>query len=89
MFNVVVPESNPLSQYEKLTFKDLKDQRFSSLSDNFMIGRLLLDRTGASVMSRISFCITMIYKYFFIVYKKIIRFVCCRLNIMKWEKVRD
>ncbi|EPI22890.1 LysR family transcriptional regulator [Enterococcus faecalis] len=42
---VVVPESNPLSQYEKLTFKDLKDQRFSSLSDNFMIGRLLLDRT--------------------------------------------
>lgn len=42
---VVAPESNPLSQYEKLTFKDLKDQRFSSLSDNFMIGRLLLDRT--------------------------------------------
>ena len=42
---VVVPESNPLSQYEKLTFKDLKDQRFSLLSDNFMIGRLLLDRT--------------------------------------------
>ena len=42
---VVEPESNPLSQYEKLTFKDLKDQRFSSLSDNFMIGRLLLDRT--------------------------------------------
>lgn len=42
---VVVPESNPLSQHEKLTFKDLKDQRFSSLSDNFMIGRLLLDRT--------------------------------------------
>ncbi|MGC2933424.1 LysR family transcriptional regulator, partial [Enterococcus faecalis] len=33
------------SQYEKLTFKDLKDQRFSSLSDNFKIGRLLLDRT--------------------------------------------
>ena len=23
----------------------MKDQRFSSLSDNFMIGRLLLDRT--------------------------------------------
>ena len=66
---VVVPESNPLSQYEKLTFKDLKDQRFSSLSDNFMIGRLLLDRTRSFGYEPNIICITMIYKYFFIVYK--------------------
>lgn len=41
---VVVPENNPLAQYDELTFKELKGQRFSSLSDNFMIGRLLEDR---------------------------------------------
>ncbi|MGO2083306.1 LysR family transcriptional regulator [Vagococcus sp.] len=42
--HVVVPNSNPLSQAEELTFKDLKGQRFSSLSTNFMIGRALIDR---------------------------------------------
>lgn len=41
---VVLPETNPLSKKSELTFKDLKEQRFSSLSTNFMIGRLLLDR---------------------------------------------
>lgn len=83
---VVVPESNPLSQYEKLTFKDLKDQRFSSLSDNFMIGRLLLDRTRSfgyepNIILHNDDLQVLLYSL-----QKIIRFVCCRLNIMKWEK---
>lgn len=42
--HVVVPESNPLSKRNMLTFRDLKDQRFSSLTTNFMLGRLLIDR---------------------------------------------
>lgn len=42
--HVVIPEDNPLSTRSELTFKDLKGQRFSSLSTNFMIGRLLVDR---------------------------------------------
>ena len=44
---VVVPESNPLSEKDVLTFKDLKGQRFSSLSTKYMIGRLLLERSRA------------------------------------------
>ncbi|MBE9389333.1 LysR family transcriptional regulator [Vagococcus salmoninarum] len=44
---VVVPENNPLASLEELTFKDLKGQRFSSLSDNFMIGRMLIDQSRA------------------------------------------
>ncbi|MDT2833475.1 LysR family transcriptional regulator [Vagococcus carniphilus] len=44
--HVVVPESNPLSQKEELTFKDLEGQRFSSLTTNFMLGRLLIDRAS-------------------------------------------
>lgn len=42
---VIVPETNPLAQKKELTFKDLKGQRFSSLTTNFMLGRLLLDRS--------------------------------------------
>lgn len=42
--SVVVPENNPLFQYESLTFEELKDQRFSSLTDEFMIGRLLVEQ---------------------------------------------
>lgn len=44
---VVVPENNPLASLEELTFKDLKGQRFSSLSENFMIGRMLIDQSRA------------------------------------------
>ncbi|WP_238842667.1 LysR family transcriptional regulator [Vagococcus hydrophili] len=43
---VVMPDDNPLAQKSVLTFKDLKGQRFSSLTTNFMLGRLLLDRSS-------------------------------------------
>lgn len=43
--SVVVPKDNPLSQKDKLTFDQLKEQRFSSLTDNFIIGQMLIDRT--------------------------------------------
>ena len=43
---VVVPEDNPLSTRNELTFKDLEGQRFSSLTTNFMIGQLLLNRAA-------------------------------------------
>ena len=42
---VVIPEENPLSNKEKLTFEQLKDERFSSLTENFVIGKMLKDRT--------------------------------------------
>lgn len=42
--HVVVPETNPLSKKSELTFKDLEGQRFSSLTNNFMLGRLLISR---------------------------------------------
>lgn len=44
---VVIPENNPLSQKNNLTFKELEDQRFSSLSTNFMLGKLLIERGNA------------------------------------------
>lgn len=44
---VVIPDHNPLSKAKELTFKDLKGQKFSSLTTNFMLGRLLLERTRA------------------------------------------
>ncbi|SFC32700.1 DNA-binding transcriptional regulator, LysR family [Alkalibacterium subtropicum] len=43
--HVVVPESNPLSFKEEVTFEDLKEQRFSTLNENFMLGQMLLDRS--------------------------------------------
>lgn len=42
---VVLPEDNPLTQYEELTVEQLKDQRFSSLTTKFMIGRLLVNQS--------------------------------------------
>ena len=64
----------------------MKDQRFSSLSDNFMIGRLLLDRTRSfgyepNIILHNDDLQVLLYSL-----QKIIRFVCRRLNIMKWEK---
>lgn len=44
---VVLPDTNPLAQHSELTFTDLRGQRFSSLSDKFMLGRLLIDRSRA------------------------------------------
>ncbi|MDT2825236.1 LysR family transcriptional regulator [Vagococcus lutrae] len=44
---VVVPETNPLSEYDELIFNDLKNERFSSLTDDYMIGRMLTDRARA------------------------------------------
>lgn len=43
--HVVMPENNPLSQKSELKFEDLKDQRFSTLNENFMVGQMLLDRS--------------------------------------------
>lgn len=45
--SVVVPESHALSKYEELTFDDLKHQRFSSLTDEFILGRLLIEQAKA------------------------------------------
>ncbi|MGX6969824.1 LysR family transcriptional regulator substrate-binding protein [Vagococcus bubulae] len=44
--HVVVPESNPLSKKSFLTYKQLENQRFSTLTiEKYTISRLLLDRT--------------------------------------------
>ena len=43
--HVVMPESNPLSRKETVRFEDLKDERFSTLNENFMLGQMLLDRS--------------------------------------------
>lgn len=41
---VVVPKSNPLSKCTSLTFMDLKNERFSALTDHYVLGRLVRDR---------------------------------------------
>lgn len=43
--HVVMPETNPLADAEELTFIDLKNQRFSTLNENFMLGQMLLERS--------------------------------------------
>ncbi|OJF91133.1 LysR family transcriptional regulator [Alkalibacterium sp. 20] len=43
--HVVVPENNPLSEKDVLKFENLKEQRFSTLNENFMLGQMLLDRS--------------------------------------------
>ncbi|MFO8069975.1 MAG: LysR family transcriptional regulator [Alkalibacterium sp.] len=43
--HVVVPENNPLAEKHVLKFADLKEQRFSTLNENFMLGQMLLDRS--------------------------------------------
>ncbi|HIY56621.1 MAG TPA: LysR family transcriptional regulator [Candidatus Tetragenococcus pullicola] len=45
---VVVPEANPLSQAHELTFSQLKNQRFSSLTTHFVLGKLLIQRANDS-----------------------------------------
>ncbi|AQS54235.1 HTH-type transcriptional regulator GltC [Jeotgalibaca dankookensis] len=45
--HVVVPEDNPLSQKEELTFYDLKDQSFASLTEDFKIGKMLIEQAHA------------------------------------------
>lgn len=44
---VVIPHSNPLSIKDELTFFDLKDQNFASLTKDFMIGEMLPKRARA------------------------------------------
>lgn len=44
---VVMADDHPLASKKQLTFKDLKNERFSSLSQNFMIGRMLVDQARA------------------------------------------
>ncbi|WP_423188702.1 LysR substrate-binding domain-containing protein [Alkalibacterium sp. f15] len=43
--HVVVPENNPLSEKDVLKFENLREQRFSTLNENFMLGQMLLDRS--------------------------------------------
>lgn len=45
---VVVPKANPLSQAHELTFSQLKNQRFSSLTTHFVLGKLLIQRANDS-----------------------------------------
>ncbi|MEK2535743.1 LysR family transcriptional regulator [Tetragenococcus halophilus] len=42
---VVLPDDNPLSNSDQLTFEDLREEKFSSLTENFVIGKMLKDRT--------------------------------------------
>lgn len=44
---VVVPKSNPLAQHSRLSFDDLKDQVFSSLTEDYMLGIMLAERAEA------------------------------------------
>lgn len=41
----VMPKSNPLSQKESVTLTDLQDEKFSTLSEDYMIGDLLISRS--------------------------------------------
>ena len=43
---VVLPENNPLAEEKSLSFLQLKDQHFSTLSDHFVIGDLLYKRAN-------------------------------------------
>ena len=43
--SLVVPKGHPLSTKNSVTFEDLKGERFSSLSEQFMLGRLLHKRS--------------------------------------------
>ncbi|MGF3067016.1 LysR family transcriptional regulator [Facklamia sp. P12945] len=42
--SVVLPKSNPLSSRASLEFKDLRDENFCNLTDNFMLGEMLPKR---------------------------------------------
>lgn len=41
---VVMPADNPLASRESVTFADLREQRFCTLSDNFVLGNILAAR---------------------------------------------
>lgn len=43
--SVVMPISNPLSQKESLSFKDLSEQTFISLSRDYMLGNLTVEKS--------------------------------------------
>lgn len=43
--SVVMPSSNPLASKEKVSFKDLKDQHFISLSEDYMLGKLTAEKS--------------------------------------------
>lgn len=42
--HIVMPDAHPLAQSEKLSFLDIKEERFSSLNEDYMLGRLLKQR---------------------------------------------
>lgn len=43
--SLVVPKGHPLASRDSVTFEDLKDERFSTLSKHFMLGKLLHQRS--------------------------------------------
>jgi len=43
--SLVVPKGHPLATRDSVTFEDLKDERFSTLSKHFMLGKLLHQRS--------------------------------------------
>lgn len=43
---VVMGECNPLSKRSSLSFEDLENERFSSLTTDFVLGRMLADRAN-------------------------------------------
>ncbi len=45
--SVVVPNSNPLAKKSSVSFKELEGQKFSSLTNDYMLGRLLENPTSA------------------------------------------
>lgn len=56
--SVVIPNSNPLATKKALTFKQLEGQNFSSLTDDYMLGRLL-----SSNKSNLGFKPNIIFKH--------------------------
>ncbi|MDN6731642.1 MAG: LysR family transcriptional regulator [Atopostipes suicloacalis] len=43
--SVVMPSSNPLSNKNELSFKELRDQQFISLSEDYMLGKLTTEKS--------------------------------------------
>lgn len=42
--HVVLPDTHPLADEESLTFQQIKNEYFSSLTENFVIGKMLIER---------------------------------------------
>ncbi len=64
--SLVVPKGHPLSSRDSVTFEDFKEERFSTLSEHFMLGKLLHQRSRHSLATFNSVCIMALeYKEFY------------------------